>query len=207
MNVSVNTYSQFLYGNNEKKMQSMNPVNGGALKRAVFFDRDGVVNVSPGAGYVTRVEDFYLMPGFPEVLRYVKGRGYLAVIITNQRCVATGLLAAEELERIHESLRSCLRDDWRIDVDDIYYCPHDRNDGCGCRKPLPGMLLDAAKKHSIDLSRSWMIGDQSRDIAAGRTAGCKTIIVGDEVAYRESGADYCVSSVEELVGFLKDISI
>lgn len=168
------------------------------LTPAVFFDRDGIVNVSPGAGYVTAWDDFHVMPGFPGVLKQVKGCGYLAIIVTNQRCVAIGKLPEATLIDMHIKLRNQLQSEWAVDVDDILYCPHDRDEGCLCRKPLPGMLLDAARRHGIDLQRSWMIGDQPRDIAAGSAAGCQTILVGDKRTGIAAGADYCVSDMEEL---------
>jgi D-glycero-D-manno-heptose 1,7-bisphosphate phosphatase len=143
----------------------------------VFFDRDGIVNVSPGPGYVERWEDFHLVPEFPAVLRAVLARGYAAVIVTNQRGVALGTMSAGTVEDIHARLRAVLREQHGVDVRDILYCPHER-DTCTCRKPQPGMLLEAASRYGLDLAASWMVGDHARDVEAGRRAGCRTILVG-----------------------------
>lgn len=147
------------------------------MRKCIFFDRDGIVNQSPGDGYVLRWDDFHLLPEFVETLRITTRLGYAAVIVTNQRGVALGLMSAETVEDIHRRLRAVLKDQHGLDLLDIRYCPHDR-DACDCRKPKPGMILDAARLHQIDLSRSWMIGDSPRDAEAGRAAGCQTILVG-----------------------------
>jgi len=149
------------------------------MRKCVFFDRDGIVNQSPGAGYVERWEEFHLLPEFVETLRITTRLGYVAVIVTNQRGVALGLMSAETVEDIHRRLRGVLKEQHGLDLLDIRYCPHDRNT-CDCRKPKPGMILDAARRHQLDLSRSWMIGDSPGDAGAGRAAGCKTILVGDK---------------------------
>ena len=165
------------------------------MKRCVFFDRDGIVNRSPGPGYVTCWEDFHLLPYFPDVLRIVKAKGYEAVVITNQRGVDLGHMDAETVEEIHEKMRQHLRESHDVDVLDVFYCPHGA-EGCDCRKPKPGMLLAASLMHDIDLEASWMIGDAERDVAAGKQAGCKTILVSETVA--ETTADHAVHSMEEL---------
>jgi D-glycero-D-manno-heptose 1,7-bisphosphate phosphatase len=149
------------------------------MRKCVFFDRDGIVNQSPGAGYVERWEEFHLLPEFVETLRITTRLGYAAVIVTNQRGVALGLMSAETVDDIHRRLKDVLKEQHGLDLLDIRYCPHDRNT-CDCRKPKPGMILDAAHRHQIDLSRSWMIGDSPGDAGAGRAAGCKTILVGDK---------------------------
>jgi D-glycero-D-manno-heptose 1,7-bisphosphate phosphatase len=152
--------------------------NRGTKVRCVFFDRDGIVNRHPGPGYVERWEDFHVLPEFVDILGTVRRLGYAAVIVTNQRGVALGRMTGETVEEMHRRLRRLLRDKHRLDVLDIFYCPHDRG-VCECRKPKPGMLLEAARRHSIDLARSWMVGDSPSDVEAGRNAGCRTILVGD----------------------------
>lgn len=149
------------------------------MRKCIFFDRDGIVNQSPGAGYVVRWDDFHLLPEFVETLRITTRLGYDAIIVTNQRGVALGLMSAETVEDIHRRLRGVLKEQHGLELLDIRYCPHDR-DACDCRKPKPGMILEAALRHQIDLSRSWMIGDSPRDAEAGRAAGCKTILVGNK---------------------------
>ncbi len=168
-------------------------------RRAVFFDRDGIVNVSPGAGYVTRPEDLQIMPGFPDVLQLVKERGYLAVVVSNQRCVAAGIIDLAMLSQIHDRLQRDLQVGWSVGFDDILFCPHDRDENCDCRKPRPGMLLMAAEKYAIDLGASWMAGDQPRDIEAGRAAGCRTVFVGNAAGFNEAGADFHAAGMPELL--------
>ena len=170
------------------------------MKPCVFFDRDGVVNTAPPPEmyYVTRVDDFHLEPGFVEALRVVRARGYEAVIVTNQKCVARGLLTPEGLEHIHAHLRELLAAQG-LCLTDIVTCPHG-DDECDCRKPKPGMLLAAAQRHALDLSRSWMVGDSERDIEAGRAAGCRTVLIAPPD--RRTTADHQVTSVDELSSFL-----
>lgn len=150
-------------------------------QKCVFFDRDGIVNESPGPGYVERWEDFHLLPEFVEALRIVTRLGYVAVIVTNQRGVALGRMSAETVDEMHRRLRAILQERHGLELLDIRTCPHER-DRCQCRKPKPGMILDAARLHGIDLSQSWMVGDSPSDAEAGRAAGCRTILVGKKGA-------------------------
>ncbi|MFC1498983.1 D-glycero-alpha-D-manno-heptose-1,7-bisphosphate 7-phosphatase [Verrucomicrobiota bacterium] len=172
------------------------------MKKSVFFDRDGIVNESPGKGYVECVADFHVMTNFPNVLRIVKDKGYEAVIVSNQRGVARGIVGIEEIEKMHRKLKSILSDKHNLELLDIFYCPHNEGE-CECRKPKPGMLLDAARKHDINLSGSWMIGDNERDIEAGRRAKCKTILVSaDEF---ETQADFRVRDMKELKELVAEV--
>ena len=164
----------------------------------VFFDRDGIVNRSPGPGYVERVEDFHLMPEFIKALRAVRAKGYEAVIVTNQRGVALGRLSEATLEAMHRYLRERLAAGGE-GLLDILVCTADDNSHPD-RKPNPGMLLAAARRHGLDLSRSWMVGDNERDVEAGRRAGCRTVLVGEEG--KPSAADFRVRDMGELPGFL-----
>jgi D-glycero-D-manno-heptose 1,7-bisphosphate phosphatase len=148
------------------------------MTQCIFFDRDGIVNRSPGPGYVEHWQDFHLLPEFITTLGIITRLGYKAVIITNQRGVALGRMTLADVDDIHRRLREVLKTQHQLDLLDILYCPHDRN-ACDCRKPKPGMLLEAARRHQIDLARSWMIGDSAKDVEAGRAAGCRTILVGD----------------------------
>lgn len=162
----------------------------------VFFDRDGIVNVSPGAArYVRRWADLRLIPEFADCLRIAAGRGYLAVIVSNQSAVAKGLMTAAQIDDIHRRLRELLRRRYKLSVKDIVYCPHNPGE-CSCRKPHPGMLLNMARKHNLDLKKSWMVGDQATDIEAGRRAGCRTIYIGADPA--GAAADACASDMAQL---------
>jgi histidinol-phosphate phosphatase family protein len=151
------------------------------MRKCVFFDRDGIVNESPGTGYVERWEDFRLLSGFVDVLRLVTEHGYDAVVVSNQRGVALGVMTRAAVDGIHENLCTVLARDHGLHLLDILYCPHDKGE-CDCRKPQPGMLLTAARRHGIDLTVSWMVGDRERDVAAGKRAGCRTVLVSPDAA-------------------------
>jgi len=148
-----------------------------ARQKCVFFDRDGIVNESPGPGrYVTRWQDFHLIPAFPICLRSILKMGYQAAVVTNQRAVAKGLMSIKDVENIHARLQCLLKRRYGLELLDIAYCPHNKNE-CSCRKPQPGMLLAMAGKHNLDLAASWMVGDSETDVEAGKRAGCRTILV------------------------------
>jgi len=147
------------------------------MRKCIFFDRDGIVNESPGPGYVEHWEDFHILPEFIDILRIVTALDYAAVIITNQRGVGRGIMPLATLEDIHRRLQATLREQHGLELLDIFTCTHDHDAHCECRKPKPGMILAAACKHSLDLANSWMIGDSPKDTEAGRAAGCHTILV------------------------------
>ena len=168
------------------------------MKRAVFLDRDGVLNrsmVRNGRPYApTSLEEFELLPGVIEAVRRLRTAGFLLIVVTNQPDVATGTVSAAVLDAIHEKLRAML------DLDAIKVCCHVDADGCLCRKPRPGMLLDAAREWSIDLSQSFMVGDRWRDVSAGKAARCTTIFVDYGYAERLVDApDFVVTSLAEAV--------
>lgn len=165
-------------------------------QKCVFFDRDGIVNKSPGQGrYVTNWRDFHLVPEFAVCLRKVLKAGYRAVIVTNQRGVAKKLMSRADLEDIHKRLKNILRQKYRLTLLDIIYCPHDEHE-CSCRKPKPGMLFIMAAKHNLDLGSSWLIGDSLTDVEAGQRAGCRTILVGGRAGGLKPDAR--VASMREL---------
>lgn len=171
--------------------------------KCVFFDRDGIVNVSPGPGrYVTGWRKFRLIPEFTVCLRKVLNLGYQAAIVTNQRGVARGLMSRADLKDIHRRLRRMLRRQYGLDILDIAFCPHDENE-CACRKPQAGMFFALARKHALDLSRCWMVGDSETDVEAGRRAGCRTILVARQKS--ETRADAEVSSMRVLAGKIEKI--
>ena len=138
--------------------------------KCVFFDRDGIVNESPGAGYVTRREDFHLVPEFVECLRLAQARGYRSAVVTNQRAVARGLITRAALEGIHSCMRAELRRREAPALLDIIYCPHNPGE-CDCRKPQPGMILRGLAEWRGDPAASFLIGDKESDIAAATAAG------------------------------------
>ncbi len=172
------------------------------MKKCVFLDRDGIVNVRVMDGYVESWEAFELLPEFPELLRKVTELGYVAVVITNQRGVARGIMTQAAVDRLHSNLKTMLASDYGLELLDVMVCPHER-DSCTCRKPQPKMILDAAHRHGIDLARSWMIGDTESDVEAGRRAGCQTILVSD--APGETVATARVGSLRELVWRIEEL--
>jgi D-glycero-D-manno-heptose 1,7-bisphosphate phosphatase len=145
------------------------------MNRAVFLDRDGVLNravVREGRPYPPpSVEEMEFLPGVAEAIDRLRQAGFRLIIVTNQPDVATGVQEREVVERMHERIRR------ELTVDEIRVCYHVDGDDCSCRKPKPGMLLEAARAWSLDLNHSFMIGDRWRDIEAGRAAGCKTILI------------------------------
>jgi D-glycero-D-manno-heptose 1,7-bisphosphate phosphatase len=145
------------------------------MNKAIFIDRDGVINqlVSRDGGkYSPRlVTDFQIFPSVPNAIKQIREAGYLVVVVTNQPDISRGLLKPNVLDEMHQLLRAICQ------VDAIYVCPHDNSDNCLCRKPLPGMLLQAATDLSIDLNNSWMIGDRATDMQAGNAVGLSNIFI------------------------------
>jgi histidinol-phosphate phosphatase family protein len=167
------------------------------MNRAAFLDRDGVINRKALEGkYVTRWEEMQILPGVAEAISLLNQAGFRVIVVSNQRCVAKGLITIGELEDLHQKMCGALAKD-RATIDAVYYCPHEKQPPCRCRKPQPGMLLDAARDHDIELAASWMIGDSGADVEAGRTAGCKTALLGSSVS-TDSGADATAPSLLEV---------
>ncbi len=167
----------------EGRVQAKNLSN---RQKAVFLDRDGTLNRY--VGFLRSADELTLIDGAAEAVKKINSTGYLAIVVTNQPVIARGEVTVSELEEIHNKLETLLGLEGAY-IDAIYYCPHHPHKGyegeipelkidCDCRKPKPGMLLDAAKDYNIDLSRSWMVGDSENDIAAGRSAGCRTALIG-----------------------------
>jgi D-glycero-D-manno-heptose 1,7-bisphosphate phosphatase len=153
--------------------------------KAAFLDRDGVINKrAPGDGYITRPQEFELLPGVAEAIALLNRAGFLVIVVTNQRGIARGLYSQSDLAQIHAKMKNDLAAAG-AHLDAIYFCPHDREPPCDCRKPSPGMLLTAAAEHDIDLSNSWMIGDSDSDREAGRRAGCRTITISAQTSSHE----------------------
>lgn len=145
------------------------------MNSAVFLDRDGVINRKAIEGeYITSWQEMELLPGVAESIASLNRAGFCVIVVTNQRCVARGLISEADLQAMHQQMRDVLARDG-AGIDAIYYCPHDLEPQCECRKPAPGLLLEAAKSHGVDLASSWMIGDSDSDIEAGKSAGCRTI--------------------------------
>ena len=166
------------------------------MRRAVFLDRDGVINravVREGKPYPpANLAQMEILPGVREGLALLHKNGFLLIVVTNQPDVARGTTSKAVVEEINNHLKACLP------IDEFRTCYHDSGDWCDCRKPLPGALIAAAKEHGIDLSRSYMIGDRWRDTEAGYRAGCQTIFV--DYGYAEKQPE----SVNHRVGSLAE---
>ena len=182
----------------EGKVQARNLKNP---QKAIFLDRDGTINRY--VGFLRSEEEFELLPGTAQAIGQINASGYLAVVVTNQPVIARGEVTVAELKNIHNKMETMLGMEG-VFVDAIYYCPHHPHKGydgevpelkidCDCRKPKPGMLLQAAKDLNIDLAASWMVGDGENDVKAGIAAGCRTALIGQG----DFGQTMTVSSVAE----------
>jgi D-glycero-D-manno-heptose 1,7-bisphosphate phosphatase len=165
-------------------------------RAAVFLDRDGVINrafIRDGISHPpASLQDLEILPDVPEALRTLKAHGYSLVVVTNQPDVARGTASPELIGRIHARLKS------DFDLDAILTCFHDDADRCDCRKPLPGLLLRAARDLDIDLPSSFMVGDRWRDVEAGKRAGCTTFLIDCGHQERQSSScDFRVGSLIE----------
>lgn len=146
------------------------------IPNTVFLDRDGVIN-QDSPDYIKSRSEFFPLPGSIEAMVRLSQAGIRVIIITNQSAVNRGMIALTELTAIHHALRATVSDQGGR-ITDIFFCPHRPDEHCDCRKPKPGLILSACKRHGIDLSRSIMIGDSAKDILAGQAAGCnRTVLV------------------------------
>jgi D-glycero-D-manno-heptose 1,7-bisphosphate phosphatase len=168
------------------------------LRPAVFLDRDGVLSRSllrNGKPVAPRtVDEFELLPGTVEAVKRLHAAGFQLIVATNQPDVRTGVTQREAVEEMHRRLR-----EW-LPLDDVKVCYHIDQDQCACRKPKAGMLVQAAHERGIDLANSWMVGDRWRDVAAGKAAGCKTVLIECDYAEpRAESPDHVVHSLSEAV--------
>lgn len=171
-------------------------------QKAIFIDRDGTINRY--IGFLRKPSELELLPGVIEAIRKINNSGYLAIVITNQPVIARGEVTVNQLQQIHNKMETILGDGGAY-LDAIYYCPHHPDKGfegeipelkvqCNCRKPRPGMLLQAADEFNLDLENSWIVGDSYCDMEAGRAAGCKTAMIGE--------SDLLSVSVSSLLDFV-----
>jgi D-glycero-D-manno-heptose 1,7-bisphosphate phosphatase len=166
------------------------------LRPAVFLDRDGVINrvtLCRGDPHPpASLGDLVILPGVARALSTLKARGFALIVVTNQPDVARGTASAASVASIHTQLAESL------EIDAIFSCFHDDRDACDCRKPKPGLLLQAAEAFGIDLRSSFMVGDRWRDIEAGRQAGCRTFWVEGDYRERQAVAyDFRVRTLSE----------
>lgn len=158
------------------------PITEKFLKRepVVLLDRDGVLNVRVGKGeYVTEPADFHWLPGSIEAISLLKKQGYKVIVISNQAGIARGVMTEEKLQLIHNKMQNDLAKH-DVQIDKIYYCPHGWDENCFCRKPKPGMLFQAQREFGFDLTRTYFIGDDERDVEAGLAAGSKVYLFKHE---------------------------
>lgn len=185
-------------------MSDLRPVTG--RRPAVFLDRDGVLNdvdvrggtPAPPAG----VERLRLLPGVVEACHRLRDLGFVLVVVTNQPDIARGKQSRDEVERMHELLHQ------RLPLDEIVVCAHDDADDCLCRKPRPGMILDAAARLDIDLAASFCVGDRWRDVEAAKRAGVVAIFVDRGYGERRpTDADVVVGSLPDAIGFIESYRV
>ena len=171
-------------------------------RAAVFLDRDGVLNeveVRDGTPHSPAgVEELRLLPGVVEACHRARNMGFVLVVVTNQPDIARGKQTRDEVDRIHDALRR------QLPLDEIVVCAHDDADNCPCRKPRPGMILDAAARLDLDLAASVCVGDRWRDVEAAKRAGVMAIFVDRGYGERRpTDADAVVASLSDAVGFIE----
>lgn len=172
--------------------------------RCVFLDRDGVINKkAPEGDYIKNWGEFKFLPNVKETIKRLNKAGFLVIIITNQQGIAKGLMAEEDLKDIHTQMSKELKKSG-AKIDGIYYCPHGEKDNCICRKPKPGMFLNAIKDFKsrgieIDLEKSYMMGDSEKDIIAGKIMGLKTIKLGKYLKEVDIVKDNLLDAVREII--------
>lgn len=172
--------------------------------KAIFWDRDGVLNhvVSQRADGEQNVSpqvfaDFKLVDGVAEILQQARAKGYLNIIATKQPDIARNKMSWEELNKMHDFLKNHVPT-----IDAIYVCPHDKKDNCQCRKPLPGLLFDAAKDYHLDLTQCYMVGDSQSDIDAGHNAGAKSILVNTHYNTNVRGFDWEIKNISDILNLI-----
>jgi D-glycero-D-manno-heptose 1,7-bisphosphate phosphatase len=171
------------------------------LRRAVFLDRDGVINraiVRDGRPYPpASVEELEVLPGVPEALARLKAAGFRLIVVTNQPDLARGTQRRDVVDEMHRRLAALLP------IDQFRVCDHDDRDQCECRKPRPGLIVGAADDHGIDLAASYVVGDRWRDVEAGRRAGCTTVFIDcDYREHRPETPDAVVRSLQEATAWI-----
>ena len=168
------------------------------MQKALFLDRDGVINVEKD--YLYKIEDFEFIDGVFELCHYFLDQGYLIIVVTNQSGIARKYYTENEFDRLTTWMIQEF-DKHNIEITKVYFCPHhpDISGECSCRKPKPGMLLEAAKEFSLDLKHSIIVGDKERDIEAGLNAGLsKTYLFDEHKKFKNSKATKIVDKLEKI---------
>lgn len=189
----------FVHGlSSSRLIQKIVSVHTAPPVRAVFLDRDGTINDN-WTSYIHRIEDFRFLPGVIPALRRLSRTPYKIIIATNQAGIGRGYYSAKDLERLHRWFLGILKGEG-IRIDKIYHCPHHPEEGCLCRKPGTGMFLRASRDFGLNLSKSWMVGDEERDVGAGRGANLKTIKLGGRIpAVSKIAPNYYAKNLRDAV--------
>lgn len=198
----MGTPDRFHQVDNDYKAGIVQAKNLHNKQRAIFLDRDGTINTY--VGFLRDINDFELIDGAAEAIKLINESGYLAIVVTNQPVIARGEVSWDELYEIHRKMQTLLGQEGAY-LDGIYICPHHPDKGfegerpeykivCDCRKPKPGLLLNAAKDFNIDLSQSYMIGDSDNDVEAGQNAECK-----ESIKIEKNKANALLESVNSIV--------
>ena len=147
------------------------------MNKAIFLDRDGIINLER-KDYVKTIKEFILIDEIFDIIKLINSKGYLVIIITNQSAINRKIITENDLRKIHDHFLKLAKNK-NAKVDGIYFCPHTPNENCKCRKPKPELIKQAALDFQVDLSQSWMIGDNQTDFDAGINAGCKAIKISN----------------------------
>lgn len=168
--------------------------------KALFLDRDGIINRKLPGAYVRSAGEFEFLPTIVPIIQHAQAHGYLCIVISNQQGVGKNLMSVHDLDLVTEYMQQCLVHHHLRPLDAVYYCTHLDGTNSTHRKPAPGMLLDALATHSIHPSQSWFLGDSLSDAEAGKGAGVHTALVGD---YPAQSADIVAISLNEMVPLLR----
>ncbi len=169
----------------------------------MFLDRDGIINRKlPEDHYVRKPSEFELLPDVEAALAIMRDHGFVLVVVTNQRGIARGIMTEDDLIQVHQFMNSLLIK-CGVKFEGIYYCPHDKNDYCDCRKPEPGMILAAAKDLEIDLNSSYMVGDSASDVEAAKNADVKSVHISS--AGGDIGADLVFPTLIDFARHLDEL--
>ncbi len=165
--------------------------------KTIFLDRDGVINKD--TKYLYKIEEFEFIKGIFKTCQYLLGLDYKIIVVTNQSGIARGYYSENDFQKITQWMLSQFKKNG-VNILDVFHCPHSSASNCNCRKPKPGMFINAKNKYNIDFDKSWMIGDSERDICAANLAGIKkTILVknGNKVDELDSNANFFLDSIEQ----------
>ncbi|MGG0657222.1 D-glycero-alpha-D-manno-heptose-1,7-bisphosphate 7-phosphatase [Rummeliibacillus pycnus] len=170
------------------------------MKKAVFLDRDGVINevLTDRVKFVNKPQDLYFLPGVPEAIKKLNAFFDHIFVVTNQGGVGLGFMKESQLNKIHEHMIAELEKEGAV-IHDVAYCPHKPKAGCECRKPKPKLIVELSKKYDIDLSNSYMVGDTDTDIIAGKKAGTKGVFLGKSDPLADAVFPDLISAVDWII--------